>query len=782
MAIVLNVLGLSVAFAAFMVIMEQVRHEWTFEDSHPQAQHIFRADIFRGDGEYAIHARPLVDAVIAASPRIETGTLINPFLSRIYVTVGEGEEKQGFRERFVTCYPDITRIFGFSFVEGDAACLNDPEKVMIPLSMARRMFAGQSAVGETLLVNEFLWTKEQPKTLTIGGVYRDFPENTQLNNVIYTAIDRTMASDWQSSNFICYLLLNQQEEAAKVEAEINQRLDFSPVWNPNSDKLSIRLTPITDIYLAGDAAQRFGGIFKVGNENTVRILFGIALLIVLIAGINFTNFSIALAPARVKSINTQKILGSSTKALRGTLLSEALVTTFVSWLVAMGIVGVLNHYRLLSFIEADLSFPHHLPIALATGLIALATGLLAGLYPAWYVTSFQPAMALKGNFALSSSGRTLRILLVGFQYVISIGLIVAAGFVQLQNNYMRTYNQGFDKDQVAIVEMSGSMYRNSKDAYVNGLKEYPGIEDVAFSRLKIGAADTYTQYGLKYKDATFGCYVLEVSHNFMQVMGISIREGRDFLPSDEQPGAQQTYIFNQSLYKELSTIGLKPGDLIEMTSWGNLPGRVAGIAGDVKITSLRKETDYVTFLVNSPYPLLPISFIRLKAGTNIPEAVKHIRQTLASIDPAYPFDIEFYDQVYDRLYRKEEYLNKAISLLSLLAILISVMGVFGLVLFETQHRRKEIGIRKVHGATLGEILGMFNKVYFRIVCICFVVAAPVAWYGIGRWLENFAYRTPLYWWVFAAAFALIALVTFITVSVQSRQAANANPVDSIRTE
>jgi putative ABC transport system permease protein len=781
-AAALNIAGLSVAFAAFIVIMAQVHYEWAFDRVHPEAGRIFRADLISGDEAISTHSRALVDALIAFSPHIEAGALMNPFIGQKHVVVGEGDERQGFREPFVTCYPDFARIFGFSFTEGEAGCLDDPEKVIIPQSMARRMFGDEPAAGKAIRAGEYVWTKDGIQTFIVGGVYRDFPGNTQLSNAVYTAIDRTMQGSWQFNNFVCYLLLDDAGAAAGLEAELSERFDFSPVWNPNHNTLSIRLTPLTGIYQAGDAGF-YNTVFKVGNPDTVRVLFGIALLIVLIAGINFTNFSIALAPARMKSINTQKILGAPVATLRGALLSEALATAFVSWLAALAVVGMLDRYRALPFIEASLSLPALLPIVLVTGAIALATGLLAGLYPAWYITSFQPAVALKGSFALSPSGRALRTGLVGFQYAVSIGLIVAAGFIQLQNTYMRAFDRGFREDRIAIVELSGNLYNSSKDAYVNRLKAYPGIEDVAFARQKLGTADGYTTYELKFGDYVFHSYVLDVSPNFMQTMGIGITEGRSFLPSDGQPGAGLTFIFNQTLYDELLRAkSLKPGDIVELPAWGNRGiGRTAGITGNVKLTSLRQEADYIAFLVN-PRETLPVSFIRLKAGAGIPGAVEHIRQTLAGIDPSYPFDIEFYDDVFHRLYQKEEYLNRAIMLLSLLAIIISVMGVFGLVFFETQHRRKEIGIRKVYGATLGEILAMFNRVYFRIVCICFAVAAPAAWYGVSRWLENFAYRTPLHWWVFALAFAIIALVTLATVTFQSRQAANANPVESIRAE
>jgi putative ABC transport system permease protein len=775
MATALNVAGLSVAFAAFMVIMMQVTYDRGFDRMHPQADRIFRADLLRGDYRMTFHARALLDDIMAASPRIEAGTLINPYVGSINFIVGEGSESVGFREPVVTCYPEITRIFGFSFTEGDAGCLTDPEKVIIPQSMARRMFGREAAVGRQIVANQFIWTKEMPKTLTVGGVYRDFPGNTQLDNAVYTAIDRTMEENYEASNFICYLLIDGGAAPEEVEADINRNLDFSPAWNPEGRELSISIEPLTGIYLSNNTS---GGLFRSINPATVRILLAIALLIVFIAGINFTNFSIAMAPSRVRSINTQKVFGCSGRALKGALVSEALAIAFVSWAAALLLVGFLDAYRLLSFMEADMDPLGHPALMLLTGGVALLAGLLAGLYPAWYVTSFQPAMALKGSFALSAAGRRLRIGLTGFQYVISAGLLVGAAFIQLQNNYVRDYDQGFSKDRVAIVELSYDMHAKSSEAIVNGLKEYPGIEEVAFAKQKLGARDSYTTYMLTYADQRFGCYVLEVSPNFLSVMGVPVIEGRDFTESDAQQPERLTCIFNRPVWEAMK---MKPGDLVDISLGSGSSGPVAGLADEVKMTSLRRGADPIVFVVNPGQPL-PNAFVRIGAGAGVAGAVEHIRSTIAGIDPYFPFDIEFYDDVYHSLYQKEERMGRVISWLSLLAIIISVIGVFGLVVFDTQYRRREIGIRKVHGATVGQILVMFNGVYMRIVCVCFVIGAPVAWYAVSRWLENFAYRTPLYWWVYCAAFAIVAALTVLTVTFQSRRAANANPAESINAE
>jgi putative ABC transport system permease protein len=258
-------------------------------------------------------------------------------------------------------------------------------------------------------------------------------------------------------------------------------------------------------------------------------------------------------------------------------------------------------------------------------------------------------------------------------------------------------------------------------------------------------------------------------------MHIPVTEGRDFMPSDTV-GGNLAFILNKPLQKEL---GIAAGETIEMGSWGNPVSNVVGIVGDLKFTSLRQGADNIIFMLGSS-AALPYTYVKIKAGSNLSDAMNHIRKTVANIDPTFPVSITFYDDVLNNLYKKEINLNKSISLLSGLAIIISIVGIFGLVLFETQYRRKEIGVRKVFGSTTNEILALFNKTYFRILCVCFVIAAPVAWFGISRWLENFAFKTKLSWWIYPMAFLIVFVLTAVTVTFQNWRAASRNPVDSMK--
>ena len=771
LASIFNILGLSVAFAAFIIIMIQVRYEYSFDRFYPASERIFRADIPTDDIFSVILPRPFVESIIVSSPHIEEGTIINPFIGDVYITTNENGNKNGFRQPFVTCSPGITRVFGFEMVEGEPDCLVNPDHVIIPQSMAYTLFGNTAALGKSIHCEESVWSKDRPN-LIIGGVYKDLPHNSQLNNVIYTAMDKTFAMDnWGASNYLCYLLLDNKDAAGSVADNFNKTFDYSKMdWEDS--KKQMFLTPLTDIYFKNEMQD--GNILKCGNKQSTDVIFCIALLVIAIAAINFMNFSTALAPIRIKSINTQKVLGCSTNFIRCVIVIEGIAIAFISFLLSVFYVWLLGKTNLLSFISADLSLGSNWPLIGIAGLVAVITGFLAGLYPSFYMTSFSPALVIKGNFGVTPAGKKLRTVLIGFQFIISIALIIAASFIWMQSKYMQNYSLGFDKEQIAVVELNKDIFEKHRSTYENDLKEYNGIEDVAFSGQKIGSRDAYSTSGITYNEETFSTYVINVSSNFMKVMGIPLIEGRESTLADE---TNEKYIFlvNKSIHDKFGVVSTPSINIFGKES------SIIGVTGDVKFSSLRQQSDNIMFMTNIQYPLT-VSYVRLKRGTDYFTAVEHIRTTLAKIDPAFPFKVEFYDSLFDQLYKKEESFRKMITIFCLLAIIISIVGVFGLVIFETEYRRKEIGIRKVFGAEISNILSMFNIVYIRILLICFVIAVPVVYYFIQEWLKNFVYKIPVYWWLFAISGLIIFAITLLVVNFQCWRAASANPIDSIKSE
>ena len=539
----------------------------------------------------------------------------------------------------------------------------------------------------------------------------------------------------------------------------------------SAQEIALRLTPLKDVYYTHDTTFDFN---PKGHRETNYVLLGIAFLILFIAGINFTNLTTSLIPLRLKTINTHRVLGCSIYKLRAISLIESIVICLISYILALFIVNDLSYTPIANWVDADIRLSQYKALILLTALIAILTGCLAGLYPAIRSTSYAPALVLKGSFGLSPKGKKVRVALIGFQYTVSIALIIVTLFMGLQNHFMTSSEQlGFNKDQVAIVNLTPEIYAKHKPQYIQKLKDYPGIEDVAFSVYELSKEDDMIdlEYA-RHEDKDVFFKVFYASENFLSVMDIQVEEGRDFTREDLNK-AQSDYIINPAAERDFH---LHPGDRFNDRT-------VLGVSKDFRFNSCRIASSPFVFALNNdiPNPKL-VSYIRFNSKTNLQEAVAHVRETLKEIDPTFPFEISFYNTILNNLYQKEQTLGKLISLFGIMAILISIVGVFGLVLFETQYRRKEIGIRKINGATTGQILLMFNKTYIRIVSVCFIISIPIAWMGTQQWLENFAYKTPLHLWVFIVAFLIILSVTIGTVTFRNWQAANENPVNSVKSE
>ena len=770
MATALNVAGLAVAFAAFIVILIQINFDRTFDRCHPTSGRIFRVDLTIPGTFGTILPRAFVEAVIQSSPHIEAGTLLTPSFGQngVYLSVDRNGQPFGFKEIVTTCHASLPKIFAFPIVEGDIDCLKDPEKVMVPRSLADKLFGEDiSAVGKTLRAEENIWTKSA-KLFTIGAVYKDFPENTQLRNVVYTAIDPDYnINNFSSSNWVCYLLLDNPAMADEVADNFNRHFDFKKIYHEGEQ---IRLVPLTDIYYMNETQD--GGTFRSGNKEVTALLFGIALLIVIVAAINFTNFSTSLTPLRIKSINTQKVLGSSDGVLRFSLLMEAVCISVVAYLLALWFVYIAAKTPVAGLVDADMSFAAHPLLLTVTGLIALLTGLLAGLYPSYYMTSFSPALVLKGSFGLSPQGRVLRNALISIQFIASFVLIIGSMFMYLQNNFMQSSPLGYDKDQLIVTSITAPILKSS-DAFESRLKSFAGIEDVTYGEFMLSSQDQYMEWGRELRGQTIQFQCMPIDPSFLKVMNIHVNEGRDFREEDALT-VNGAFIFNERA-KNLYELVL--GDKIQDAD-------VVGFIPDIKFASFRTEVTPMAFYVRGTGYSggAAYAYVKVKAGSDMRAAMTHVKEVLGEIHPDYPFDIKFFDQVLNTLYEKEESLSSLITLFSMIAVFISIVGVFGLVVFDSQYRKKEIGIRKVMGSTTSEILIMFNKTYVYILCICFVVAAPVAFYSINKWLESFAYKTPIYWWVFVIAFILVSMITIITVTFQNWRAARENPVFSIKNE
>lgn len=777
-ASVLNLLGLSAAFAAFVLLMMKVSYERNFDTCYPHADRLVMLNLSeaKGSNHVSILPRGPIDYLIQQVPGIEYGTIYSPAWSK-QAFYTDPKNPQYFYEEPWAVYPDFGKIIGLKFVEGSDQEMNQPESVIISESYARKLFPKGNALGSYLYADTPDWRSPEATKFRICGIFEDLPENCQFKNDLFVPMGKLQENDWGSQNFYAFFLL---KPGVSIE-EVNQQITATGVdarlftGEPGTQKLYV--FPIQKLYY--DMYSPY--YFKTGSRRTMTLLVSIGFLIILIACINLINFSTALAPMRMRSINTQKVLGSTNGELRRALTLESVVIVLVSWLLSLCIVAALIHLNVLSFMGFTPSLLVYWKYVVYTGLIALLTGIVAGLYPAWYMTSFPPALVLKGNYALSGKGQRLRTILIGFQYIVSFALITTAAFIFLQNRFMRNHELGIDKDQILVASLPQQPFHSSPyRKFDSQLKSFAEIDDIAYAKWELGASEGYTQYAFTYKGTQYGHLYIDVTPNFCRVMGMHILSGSDFLPSDSIYTSQLNFIATQDLQQES---GIPAGETLDFFPWG-MKALLKGYVNNVQFTSLKMNPVPYVFCPNGAYSnqVLPFAYVRVKAGSDMDTALKHIRKTISNCFTGYPTEVKFYDQIYGQLYQKETDQQKIITWFSLLAILISLVGVFGLIIFEAEHRQKEIGVRKVYGASIQQILWMFGRSYLILSVVCSLIASPIAWYAVSEWLKQFNERIPISPWVFLCTCLLISAITLVTITIQNYRTATSNPIDCLKSE
>jgi len=762
-AMLLNILGLSVAYAAFMLIIMQVNYDYKFDTFHKDNDHIYRLEIDPSGVRQTLISRPMAD-IIASLPQVEIMGLRRGWNEMALFSVEKNGVKVSFREGMVGVYPSYMEIFHFEMLEGKISSLEEPNNVLFPETMFKKIWGNESITGKTINLGD--------RQLIIGGIYKDFPKNSSVTNEIYRAIDKDEnLNHWGNWSYNVYIKINPAENIDHVLQIAENKLKEA---NANGDlnKQKLLYTPFRDLHFTSNIA--FDNGQKVSYQ-TVAVLFALAFIILIIASVNYTNFSMALAPIRIRSINTRKVLGASDSEIRISLLSEAVLVNIGAFLLSILWVYMASHIYIATLVDADLSLLSNSGIIGMTFAITAIAGILAGLYPALYVTSFTPAFVLRGSFGLSPKGRKTRSILICIQYVASLVLVMCASFMYLQNRYMHNVKTGYDKDQLITTRLSPAIQQN-RDVFTNELKMFSGIEDVTYAQYLLSTSDEYMSWGMGYRGGSIHFQSLPVSPSFLDVVGIKVEEGRNFREEDLENKFGK-FIFNETARKQFG---------LELNSYVADSMEIIGFIPDIQYRTLRSTSgslDPQAFVVVGNWGFdLGVAYIKVKAGSDMHAAMDVIKSTFRKIDSEYPVEVRFYDGVLNDVYQKETRLTKLITLFSIVAIVISIIGVFGLVVFENVYRRKEISLRKVLGSSIKEVLALFNKTYFVILFICFLVSCPIAYYIIDKWLENFTYRTPIYWWVFLCSGILVFIITVITVTWQSWRSATANPVDALKTE
>ena len=791
----LNVIGLTLAFTAFYVIMTQVWWELGYNCSLHEADRIYlveNEDWYEPGKWSSWLNRPVPERVIASTAGVEVGGCMwGGFGSGTCWT--SNEPSFGYNKFSASCGSvslPFLDVFAFRSVEGDVHDIGKPKSVIVSREAAERMRVG---VGSLIWVDT---DEPQPDgAMEVVAVFEDFPDNSLLGecevvkNLGETNLYTT--SEWSFNYFVKFRPGADPDEFARQWTNVNQEMQREAAEkraaagdaaddDDESGIYGVRLSPVSDLYFESDSQAPC----RQGSVVTTYTLLGIAVLVIVLAFINFVNFFFALVPVRIRTVNTFKVFGAPASSLRFNFVFEAFGLVLIALLAAWYVSFALQGTEFASYISASLALSQNLEVVGLVAVVAFVMALAASLYPAWYITSFAPALVVKGSFGGTRSGRRLRTLLLGVQFFISIGLIIATSFIRLQHDYMMHYDMGFDKENLLAVRLSerGAV---SYDALRQKLLSDPQVKDVtgATSRLvSVGRMGWGREF--KGRQVAFQSYV--VQPDFLRVMGIPITDGRDFLESDFDKELG-TMIFNEAARREFE---MQVGDRIN--GFVSPDEQIVGFCADFNFKPLQYGVSPFCFYLlpkkiqQENYWHLPhVVYVRMTPGADIAAVTAHIRRCIAEVDPrTEPGDIvvRVFDEELGLEYDNERKLTAIVGLFALLAVVIALMGVFGLVLFETQHRRREIAVRRVMGASRGEILAMFNRHYVMLVAVCFVLAVPVSIWAVRHWLAGFAYAVPLYWWVFALALAGVLAVTALTVTVRSWRAVNENPAESVKSE
>ena len=795
---VLNILGMALAFAAVYLIMVQVNYDLSYNKGIPNARNIYRLEHpnFAEEGYWDITwARQLPDDLCKDIPEIEKSATITPTghfnINSVYSRKSD-DRIDNIELNLCETEHEGLEILGIEVIEGSLENVIDHYSLVLKESAAKRF---NLSVGDVLCYGRD--ANEENATATVVAICKDTPSPSILDGTdgwggMSVAQENENPNNWNDPYYIqladgaspdavvekmkeaLLRLLNVEHELYADEETVEQYIKMA----------TPRLNPLTELYFSSDVSTAY---HEVGNRLTTYTFIAIAVLIILIAMINFVNFFFALIPVRIKAINTYKVFGASTLRLRFNFIIEAVGLVATALAVAALFVELFAETPLVNQLSTSISFSNNWGIALVVVVVAIAAGIVASIYPAFYITRFSPAMVLSG-FQASAPGRRLRYTLVAVQYFISITLIICSLFIHRQREFMLGYDMGFDKENLLVVDklpaeavfesfdLENGLSQVRRDAFAERLTQNPAIIDVAFANGSL-VTPSRMQWGRNVDGKGIYFNVYPVSWDFLQLMKIDIVDGRDFCSSDETT-VNGVYIFNEDAARK---VGIKVHDKI--------PGHrsdadVVGICRDFNYRPMQYNIEPFAFYIFGKYPwrVCEHLYVRTMAGADIPAVKEYIMQTIAEYAPSAPadsYDVTLFDAELEQQYQKEEKLSSLITLFTMLSILISVIGVFGLVLFETQYRRKEIGIRRVHGASVASILSMFNIMYLRIVAICSLVAVPVSYLVIDRWMQQFAYRATMAVWVYLLAIVIVVAITVATVTARAYKAANDNPVDAI---
>ncbi|WP_460474759.1 ABC transporter permease [Emticicia fontis] len=763
----LNIMGLALGMACSLLIMLWLQDETQKDKFHKNGKQLYRVmenQFYAGETvTYASTPGILSQHITKDIPEIE---MASQMLWEEYplFTVGDKFEKE--KGRYVN--GDFLNMFTFGLEKGDArTALKRPDGVVISKKLADKYFPNQDPLGKIIRV-------DNKDDVMVTGVLKEITEQSSLKFDFLMSYDRWQKSnewskEWGNNGPRCYVMLNRNASLDKVNAKIK---GYIKTKNKDSN-VELFLQPYEDVYLYSNYKA---GIQDGGRIEYVKMFAIIAIFILVIACINFMNLATARSIKRAKEVGIRKVVGAVRYSLVAQFLGESLIIAFLSLFFAIFIVFLmLPAFNTLTEKHLSLDFTDPLFLLILLGL-TVVTGIVAGSYPALFMSSLRPVVVLKGALKFKPSATFFRKGLVVFQFALSIMLIVGMLVVYRQIEFIQSKNLGFDRENMLYMPLEGDLPKNFL-SFKQELNNMPGIKSVTCSQadpLQVGSSTQGVNWPGKDTTKIILFSQNPVSYDYLATMGIKLKDGRDFSPAY---GTDTTnYIINEEAAKKM---GMKDPVGKEMFMWG----RKGTIVGLVK-----------SFHINSLHESIPPLILNMQRGDNwgqiivrtqpgqTKEAVASMEKAFKKFNPRFPFSYKFTDQEFAAQYKGENVVSKLANYFAFLAIFISCLGLFGLAMFTAEQRTKEIGVRKVLGASVVSITAMLSKDFLKLVLISAVIAFPLAWYLMKNWLQKYAYRIEIQWWFFLVAGVLACLIALLTVSYQSIKAALMNPIKSLKTE
>jgi putative ABC transport system permease protein len=784
----INIAGLSIGISVCFIIMLYVRDEMSFDRFNKKADRIvrvvFNANINGGKIKESVVMAPVAETIKKDYPEVQDAARL--------VTFGEQkityQNKVFKNDRLALIDPQFFSIFTIHFIDGDPnTSLLLPHTIVITKTTAEKYFGREEAIGKILGFNN------NSEIYKVTGVIDDMPSNSHFHFDMFGSMagfGEAKSQSWMYGGYYTYLLLKPGTDYKKLESkfpamvekymgpQIQQQMGLSlEQFRTKGNELGFSLQPLTSIHLHADTSTE---LEPGGNASYVYIFGAIAIFMLLIACINFINLSTASASKRAKEVGVRKVIGSGKMELIKQFLFESALLVSMTLVISYALIKfALPVFNRIS--GKDLGFGFDIKIVAAFIGMGILVSIIAGMYPAFFLSSFKPIAVLKGKFTANNKTFGLRSALVIFQFFISVSLIISTIVVWRQMQYIQNKKLGYDKDHVLTIPNSYALGKSEK-LYKDELLKDPRIVNATVSRYK-PAGPSGNNNALAYPEGhdnqIMKTLEYHVDEQYIPTLGMQIAAGRNF--SKEFTTDSTAMIINESAAKAFGwgVMNAVGKTIVRQNSdrGTNVPFHVVGVVKDFNFRSLHES---ITPLLMTLQPEGGLIF-KIKT-TDIPGLLSAMKNVWEKFNTGEPFTYAFMDDLYNKTYSAEQKTGTILNIFALLTILVACLGLFGLATYTAEQRTKEIGIRKVLGASVTQVTQMLSKDFIKLVGIACIIAFPLSWWAMNKWLQSFAYRINISWWIFLMAAIVALFIALITVSFQAIKAAIANPVESLRTE